>query len=266
MKRRPRFQVEYATLIGVPAALLVVLAAQLLEGATARALWQPTAALVVFGGSLAAVFISFPAEMVARTFRAVYGVFIVRQDSVDAVLDRILSYANMSRRKGVMALEAEIDRAPDPFLRAALGLAVDGANPKTVRQILEIESTARREHSEVPAEVLETAAGYAPTLGILGAVLGLIHVMESLSEPAKLGSGIAVAFVATVYGVGSANLVLLPLATKLRGRAREAALNREVIIEGIVALQEGLNPRLIEQKLQGFLVPARGPVRGKRVA
>ena len=135
-----------------------------------------------------------------------------------------------------------------------------------MRQILEIESGARREHSEAPAEVLETAAGYAPTLGILGAVLGLIHVMESLSEPAKLGSGIAVAFVATVYGVGSANLVLLPLATKLRGRARLAALNREMIIEGIVALQEGLNPRLIEQKLRGFQVSARGSAPGRRVA
>jgi chemotaxis protein MotA len=245
---------------------MVVLAAQLMEGASARALWQPTAALVVFGGSLAAVFVSFPADLVFRTFAAVCGAFVARSESVGVVLDRILAYANTSRRKGVMALEAEIDRAPDPFLRAALGLAVDGANPKTVRQILEIESNARREHAEAPAEVLETAAGYAPTLGILGAVLGLIHVMESLSEPAKLGSGIAVAFVATVYGVGSANLVLLPLATKLRGRARQAALTREVIIEGIVALQEGLNPRLIEQKLQGFLVSARGSDPRRRVA
>ena len=126
--------------------------------------------------------------------------------------------------------------------------------------------TTLREAAEAPAELLETAAGYSPTLGILGAVLGLIHVMESLAEPSKLGAGIAVAFVATVYGVAFANLLLLPLATKLRGRAHQSALGRELIIEGIVALQEGLNPRLIEQKLNGFLSKPRRPVIRRQAA
>jgi chemotaxis protein MotA len=266
MSKRPARRFEYATLIGVPAAISVVLLAQALEGAPTRALWQPTAALVVFGGTLAAIFVSYPAELVSRTLGAVKDAFVSRTEPIEAVLDSILRYAQISRRKGLIALEAEIDRAPDAFLKVALGLAVDGTNVKVARQILEVESDARREFAEAPAEVLETAAGYSPTLGILGAVLGLIHVMQSLGEPAKLGSGIAVAFVATVYGVGSANLILLPLATKLRGVARRAAINRELIIEGVAAVQEGLNPRVIEQKLRGFLIVTREPGDERRVA
>jgi chemotaxis protein MotA len=252
-KRRPS-QFEYATIIGAPAAIAVVLLAQLLEGAPTRALWQPTAALVVFGGTFAAILVSYPAKLVRRTMVAVKDAFISHEEPVEAVLAGILQYSNVSRRKGLIALETEIDRAVDPFLKVALGLAVDGTNAKVARQILEVESDARREYAEAPADVLEAAAGYTPTLGILGAVLGLIHVMQSLSDPSKLGSGIAVAFVATVYGVATANLVLLPLATKLRGAARRAALTRELIIEGMTAVQEGLNPRVIEQKLRGFLV------------
>jgi chemotaxis protein MotA len=255
-KRRPS-RLEYATLIGVPAAIAIILLAQVLEGAPTRALWQPTAALVVFGGTLAAILVSYPAALVWRTVRAVKEAFVSRAEPVEAVLAGIIQYSQVSRRKGLIALESEIDRAVDPFLKVALGLAVDGTNAKVAREILEVESDARREHAEAPAEVLETAAGYTPTLGILGAVLGLIHVMQSLSDPSKLGSGIAVAFVATVYGVATANLILLPLATKLRGVARQSALTRELIIEGITSVQEGLNPRVIEQKLRGFLIDSK---------
>jgi chemotaxis protein MotA len=266
MSKRPSARIEYATVVGVPAAIAIVLLAQVLEGAPARALWQPTAALVVFGGTLAAVFVSYPVALVRRTMSAIKGAFVSRADSIDVVLDGILRYSQISRRKGLIALEVEIDRATDPFLKVALGLAVDGTNPKVARQSLEVESDARREYDEAPADVLETAAGYSPTLGILGAVLGLIHVMQSLGEPSKLGSGIAVAFVATVYGVGAANLVLLPLATKLRGVARRAAIHRELIIEGMIGVQEGLNPRVIEQKLRGFLIVTRQSDAERRVA
>jgi chemotaxis protein MotA len=264
---RPRKRLDMSTLLGIPAGVAIVLLAQVLEGAPARALWQPTAALVVFGGTLAAVCVSYSSALVRRTVRAVRDAFVTRNEPPHAVLEHILRFSQISRRKGVIALEPEIDRAPDDFLRAALALAVDGTNAKVTRQILEVESDARREHAEAPAEVLETAAGYAPTLGILGAVLGLIHVMQSLGEPSKLGSGIAVAFVATVYGVGSANLIFLPLATKLRGIARQAAINRELIIEGMTSVQEGLNPRVIEQKLRGFLIAHRqDAAAGRKVA
>lgn len=253
----PRRRLDGVSLVGVPIALGVVLFAQLLEGGSAWALWQPTAALVVFGGTLGAVLVSVPLETVLRTINAVIDAFTTHTDDIEPVVRRLIGFAMESRRKGILTLEREIERTPDGFLRNALTLAVDGTNPKTSRQILDIENQAHRAVAETPADVLETAAGYTPTLGILGAVLGLIHVMEHLSEPAKLGSGIAVAFVATVYGVGAANLVLLPLATKLRERARAEALCREVIIEGIVALQEGLNPRLIEQALQSYVMPSR---------
>jgi chemotaxis protein MotA len=181
-KRRPS-RIEFATIIGVPAAIAVVLLAQLLEGAPTRALWQPTAALVVFGGTFAAILVSYPAKLVRRTLVAIKDAFVSHEEPVDALLAGIIQYSNISRRKGLIALESEIDRAVDPFLKVALGLAVDGTNAKVARQILEVESDARREYAEGPADVLETAAGYTPTLGILGAVLGLIHVMQSLSDP-----------------------------------------------------------------------------------
>jgi chemotaxis protein MotA len=261
---RRRF--EYATVLGIPAAIVVILLAQWFEGAPVRGLWQPTAALVVFGGTLTAILVSYPGRVVWRTAREVKEAFVRPAEPEQPLLARLMMYAHIVRRKGIVALEPEIDHAEDPFLRAALVLAVDGTTAKHARHILEIESDARREHDEAPADVLETAAGYSPTLGILGAVLGLIHVMQGLGDPSKLGNGIAVAFVATVYGVAAANLVLLPLATKLRGRARQNAIDREIIIEGIVAVQDGINPRVIEQKLRGFLLAARRDSDVRRVA
>lgn len=248
-----RMHFDGGSLVGLCAAAGVVVLAQMLEGGSARSLWQPTSALVVFGGTMGAVLLSYPVKTIGGTLTAVWQVFIGLEEPLDSTIMRIAGYAQHARRKGTIGLESEIDRASEPFLRSALTLAVDGTSAETTRHILEIEHHARREGAELPAEVLETAAGYTPTLGILGAVLGLIHVMESLTEPNRLASGIAVAFVATVYGVAAANLVLLPLATKLRGQARRSALYREVVIEGMAALQEGLNPRLIEQKLHGYL-------------
>lgn len=264
----PRRNLDFISAIGLPIAVGVVLFAQVLEGGSVWALWQPTAALVVFGGTTGAILVSYRREAVAQTVKALLQAFSHRspERELETTARRLVGYAVDARRKGLMTLEHEVDHMPDSFIRSALTLAVDGTNPKVARQILDIESHANRTADEVPAEVLETAAGYTPTLGILGAVLGLIHVMGSLSEPARLGSGIAVAFVATVYGVGVANLVLLPLATRLRGRARDAAMHREVIIEGAVALAEGLNPRLIEQKLKGFVTPSERTPRAFRAA
>jgi chemotaxis protein MotA len=256
------------SLLGLPLAVAVVVLAQVVEGGSVRSLWQPTAAMVVFGGTAAAVLVSCPLEAVLQTFVAAAQAFRKRSQArqMEATVGQLLRWAIEARRRGIVALEPELDRTREGFLRNALTLAVDGTHPNMARHILEIESHAHRVVAEAPADVLETAAGYTPTLGILGAVLGLIHVMENLSEPAKLGSGIAVAFVATVYGVGVANLILLPLATRLRSLARDAALHRELIIEGVVALQEGLNPRLVEQKLQGFVTPARERARPVRAA
>ena len=258
-------KLDILSLLGIPLALGVVLAAQVLEGGSARALWQPTALLVVLGGTCGAVLVSFPVSTVWEALVAAATAFGRETNEIDRTVQRMIAYSLVSRRKGVIALESELDRTPEVFLYNALMLAIDGTDHKTVRQILETESAAIRAREEVPADVLETAAGYTPTLGILGAVLGLIHVMQSIGEPAKLASGIAVAFVATVYGVGAANLLLLPLASRLRTRAQSASRYREVIIQGIVGLQEGLNPRLIEQKLRGYVTsPPRGMTTGLR--
>jgi chemotaxis protein MotA len=263
-----RRRVDVALLLGLPVAAGVVLLAQVLEGGSMRSLWQPTAALVVFGGTAGAVVVSFPIAAVVRTAVAVFEAFVTRAPAreMESTVKTLVSYAMESRRRGLLVLEPAVDRTPNGFLRNALTLALDGTNPQTSRQILGIENQARRAAAEMPAEVLETAAGYTPTLGILGAVLGLIHVMGNLSEPAKLGSGIAVAFVATIYGVGAANLLLLPLATRLRGHARDAALHRELVIEGAMALQEGLHPRLIEQKLRAFVTALQPEPRASRAA
>jgi chemotaxis protein MotA len=261
---RSRRRVDLTSLLALPLAIGVVLVAQLLEGGSGRSLWQPTAFLVVIGGTAAAVLVSFPIHTVRLTLGAMGGAFTKDPDDLESAIRRIVAFSIESRRRGILALEPEIEYTSDPFLRNALTLAVDGADSKTIRQILEIENAALCGTAEGPSEVLETAAGYTPTLGILGAVLGLIHVMESLNEPAKLGAGIAVAFVATVYGVGAANLVLLPIASRLRARSRAAALRREVIVEGMVALQEGLNPRVIEQKLRSYMPTAPTGVVSRR--
>ena len=168
-------------------------------------------------------------------------------------MSKFTDYALRVRRRNILALESEISSSDDRFLARALTMVVDGMPAPEVRAALELDSRAREEADEESVHVLETAAGYTPTLGILGAVLGLIHVMENLSAPATLGQGIAVAFVATVYGVGTANLVLLPLATKLRQRARAAMLSRDLIIEGIGALQKSVAPKLMEQHLSALV-------------
>jgi chemotaxis protein MotA len=248
-------RLDLVSVAGLIAGAAILVVAQFIDGGSLRALWQPTAALVVFGGTAVAVFVSYPPVAIRRTFAAIGSAMTGQRPAIEPLLAVFFDFADRARRRGLLSLEGDIEMIADPFLRTAIGLVVDGTDEKTCRHILEIESHTLREVAEQPAEVLETAAGYAPTLGILGAVLGLIHVMDSLAEPSQLGAGIAVAFVATVYGVGVANLLLLPLATKLRGIARHSATGREMVIEGALALQEGLNPQLVEQKLRAFLAP-----------
>lgn len=244
---------DLTSVVGVPLGLGLVLIGQALEGGAFNSLLQTTAAVIVFGGTLGAVLLSCSLSDVKRAWRSLSSVFFEDEAPADELIGTITRLASKARRDGIMSLEDEVDHIGDPFMRRGLMLAVDGTNPSTLRAMLEAESFSRDEIDEAPAKVYEAAGGYAPTIGILGAVLGLIHVMENLSDPNKLGAGIAVAFVATVYGVGSANLLFLPIASKLRGKAGAHAKRRELILEGILAIQEGLNPRLIDQKLRGLL-------------
>lgn len=250
-RRRP----DLVSLLGAPIGLGLILAGQAIEGGSVRTLLQLPAALVVLGGTFGAVLLSFGAADVRAAFRSLRTAYVDALEPVQMVMARVLAYSTRARRTGVLSLEPDLESEPDPFLRRALSMAVDGATQAEIRHTLEVEMDARAEEEEVPSRVFEAAGGYAPTIGILGAVIGLIHVMENLADPSKLGSGIAVAFVATIYGVGSANLLFLPIASRLRQRAEAAARRREMLIDAALAVQEGVNPRLIEQRLSGFMLP-----------
>ncbi len=230
-----------------------VLGGQVLEGGHIQSIMQFTAAFIVFGGTFGAVFLSFPLENVIGGFKDLKTVLKEPAQDPAKIIQQITQYANKARKEGILSLEKETKTIDDPFLAKALTMAVDGVEPHLIREAMETELTYLDEHGKVSAKIFQAAGGYAPTIGILGAVLGLIHVMENLNDPSKLGAGIAVAFVATVYGVGAANLIFLPMATKLQVRHRHKMIVKEMILEGIVAVSTGENPRLIEEKLNSFL-------------
>jgi len=259
MARRARARYDLLSIAGLPAGLALVVLGHLLAGGHIGSLLQGTAALIVFGGTLGAVLLSVPMRDAREALRSLRHVFVDDLEPPTQLLDAVGELAVKARKAGILSLEDDLNRVADPFLRRGLRLAVDGTNPTTLRHMLEAENDAHAEREEAPARVFEAAGGYAPTVGILGAVLGLIHVMDNLSEPSRLGAGIAVAFVATVYGVGLANLLLLPIAAKLRARATRRLRRRDLITEGVLAIQEGQNPRLIDQKLRGLLAAEDPP-------
>lgn len=253
-QQKARWRLDLASLVGAPLALGVVVAAQLLGGGRLKSLVQPEAAVVVFGGTVAALLISYPWATLRAAGIAMAAAFATAPLSRSRLVTQFTDFALRVKRNGVLVLEPEVASIADPFMARALSLMVDGFPAQEVKHSLEVDSRTREDADEESAQVFEAAAGYAPTLGILGAVLGLIHVMENLTSPAKLGPGIAVAFVATIYGVGVANLVFLPLATKLRTVARAAFMTREIIIEGVGAIQRNMNPRRVEEHLAAYVV------------
>jgi chemotaxis protein MotA len=244
---------DKATLIGLVMGLGAIVGGQVLEGGSLHSIIQVTAAVIVFGGTFGAVFLSYPFQNVLGAFRDIR--IIIREPLKDplAIISQLTKYANKARKEGILSLEKELKSIRDPFLIKALTMAVDGIEPNTIREAMGTELEYLDEHGKVNSKVFKSAGGYAPTIGILGAVLGLIHVMENLNDPSKLGAGIAVAFVATVYGVGSANLLFLPVATKMEMRHRHDMIINEMILEGVVSVSTGENPRLIEEKLNSFI-------------
>jgi chemotaxis protein MotA len=261
-----RRTVDWATVVGLAAGVGLVLAGQAIEGGSIWSIVQGTAALIVIGGTFGAVCLSFTLHDLEGAVRSLRTAFVDTYEPVEDTIKEIVRLATKARRQGIISLEDELGDKTDIFLRKSLAHAVDGAKPATLRDLMELEIVHQEEHDEAPSRVFEAAGGYSPTMGILGAVLGLIQVMEHLNEPERIGGGIAVAFVATVYGVGLANLFYLPVATKLKLRARRVAKRRELMMEGVLAIQEGLNPRLIEEKLRAFLVTADPSTRRKRAA
>jgi chemotaxis protein MotA len=250
---------DLATIGGLVLALGGIVGGLLLEGGKIRDVAQITAALIVFGGTFGAVMVTTPYPVLMRALRKVSLVFVDRAPQPSDAIDEIISFAGKARRHGIVSLEQDADNVPDPFLRKALNLAVDGTDLDDIRKMMELEVAAEEHRGEDEAKVFEAAGGYAPTVGIIGAVLGLIQVMKHLENIDEVGRGIAVAFVATVYGVGSANLFLLPAANKLRSRVQRATQIRELMLEGVVAIVEGLNPKLIRTKLEAYARDANQP-------
>jgi len=224
-----------------------------LEGLHMGALIQPTAALILVGGTFGACFVSFPLASIIQAFKDVKIAFLPAKVDHESVVKDIINYATKARRNGLISLEQEAQSARDPFIKKGISLVVDGIDPQKLRETLEADIMAFEDHSKHSVEFYEAAGGYSPTIGIIGAVLGLIHVMSNLSDTSKLGGGIAVAFVATIYGLMIANIICLPIASKLKIRMKEEVLRRVMILEGLIAIQNGENPHFIEQKLKAFV-------------
>lgn len=244
---------DKATFGGVVVALGGILLGLMLEGGSLSQIVQPTAAMIVFGGTLGAVLVQFPLPVVIAAFKRLRGVFFDGGQDARGVIGELVGYANKARKEGVISLDAELPKIAIPFLKKSLTLAVDGTAPQDLRKMMELELDNQAEHEEKMPQVFESAGGFSPTIGIIGAVLGLIQVMQHLDNIEEVGKGIAVAFVATIYGVGASNLFFLPAAGKMKIRIREGQVQREMILEGVVSILEGMNPRMLETKLNGYL-------------
>jgi len=256
--------VDKSSLSGIVLALGGIIAGLLLEGGNFRQILQPTAAIIVFGGTLGAVMLQFPMPVIMNAVRRFGSVFLSPKQSPQETILRLVQYAQKARREGIISLDAELPHIEDSFLKKSLMLAVDGTEPEELRKIMELELDNQAEYEDQVPQVFESAGGFAPTIGIIGAVLGLIQVMQHLDKIDEVGKGIAVAFVATIYGVGSANLIYLPVAGKMKLRIREEQIAREMTLEGVASILEGMNPRMLETKLLGFLVES-GKTGGKAV-
>jgi chemotaxis protein MotA len=245
--------VDLATILGIVLALVGILVGQAIEGGSVLQILQPTAAMIVFGGTLGATMIGFPMSVMKQAAADLLHVF--KEVAVDpsGVIDEVLKLAHKARREGIISLEKDVEGVSDDFFKKAIMMAVDGTEPKELRQTMEIELQYMEERGEHSAKVFEAAGGFAPTIGIIGAVLGLIQVMQHLDNIDEVGKGIAVAFVATIYGVASANILFLPAAGKLKFKHRKEMIIKEMMLEGTLGILEGQNPRLIEVKLTAFL-------------
>jgi len=244
---------DVASVAGLALAVLAILGGQALEGGSVKSLIQPTAAIIVLGGTFGACFMQFPLAVALSGFKALIKVFQEPKINNKVVIQEIIRLANKARKEGVISLESDAQKIADPFLKKALTMAMDGVEPKVLRETMELEIANLEEEAEQPIKFWQAAGGYSPTIGIIGAVLGLIHVMENLSDPAKLGSGIAVAFVATIYGVGLANLVFLPIANKLKALIQHEMMRREMLLNAWVSIASGDHPRIVEERLLAYL-------------
>jgi chemotaxis protein MotA len=255
--------IDKSTIGGIAIAACGIGAGLLMDGGKLAQVLQPTAALIVFGGTLGAVMVQFPLPIVLQAVVALKDVFLSKEPEPDSLVQNLLRYAYKARKEGLLSLDAELAKIQDPFLRESLMLAIDGVSAVDLRKMMELQLEYQGEKHERIPKVFDAAGGFAPTIGIIGAVLGLIQVMQHLQDINEVGRGIAVAFVATIYGVGSANLLFLPWAGKLRIRLRERQVIQEMTLEAVLSILEGVNPRALELQLNTYLAspPQRNAVK-----
>ena len=245
---------DIAALIGTFLGIAFILVGQAMEGGNIGQLLQITAAFIVVGGTAGAVFLSFPIEDFKTAGHCIGVVYFGKPPKFETLIEEIIGYAQKARKEGVIVLEKEAQNASDPLLKLGLEAVADGADPTLVKDMMETQLSQIQEKIAAGAKVLESAGGYSPTLGIIGAVLGLIQVMQNLSDPSKLGAGIAVAFVATIYGLVVANLVTIPYSTRAKRKYAHIFTSMELMIEGVLSIQAGESPALIERKLECYIV------------
>lgn len=241
------------TVSGAVLAIGALLGGSVLKGAGLGALWSSAAFVIVILGTLASILIQTPGDTFKRALKIAKWVYKPPTQDRHALVAQIVEWSTVARKQGLLGLEAEVGKLEDPFLKKGLQMVVDGIEPEAIRGMLEIELHGQGHRDTQAAKVYEGAGIYAPTLGIIGAVLGLIAVMKNLADPSKLGGGIAAAFTATIYGIGAANLVLLPMASKLKGLVAGQTETREMVVEGLIAIAQGENPRNIEARLGGYV-------------
>ncbi len=244
---------DILSIIGVILAFVAILGGNYLEGGHAEALINGPAALIVFGGTLGAALIQTPLNVFKRALVISRWIFLPPGNRLQEGINQVIGWSTIARKEGLLGLEQIAEMEQEIFARKGLQLLVDGSEPEALRSILEVDLLTRESHDLMAAKVYESMGGYSPTIGIIGAVMGLIHVMGNLADPSMLGTGIAVAFVATIYGVALANLLLLPVANKLKSVVLQQSRYREMLLEGLLSIAEGENPRSIEMKLEGFL-------------
>jgi chemotaxis protein MotA len=261
--KRATIRPDYSTLAGIVIALAGIIGGLVLEKGSIQDVAQGTAAMIVLGGTFGAVLITTPLPVVVRAMKALRAVFLEKRGDASTTIDALIRYAAQARKHGIVSLESEAAGIGDPFLRKALNLAVDGTDLQELRKMMDLDISMGEQAAEAEAKVWEAAGGYAPTIGIIGAVLGLIQVMKHLEDIKEVGHGIAVAFVATVYGVGSANIFFLPVANKLRARIRAASVLQDMTLEGVMGIVEGLNPTLIRLKLEAYNDSPPKPTKAK---
>jgi len=242
------------SVLGLLLGLAAIIAGNMMEGSAISLLVQGASFIIVFGGTLGAVMLQSPWKIFITGIKMGRWVFVTPHIPTQKLIYQITAWSSLARKEGALALQGQMMAHPDPLVKKGLQLLIDGCSAEKIREVLEVDISSYEKFRFQSARVWESAAGYAPTIGILGAVLGLVQVMQNLSDPSKLGTGIAVAFISTIYGVGLANLIFLPMANKLKMLVAQQITLSEILVDGLEGIARGENPRLIENKLQGYMV------------